>query len=355
MQPCRTETGLAPASGYFHVRLQSILMVLVVALFWGFVPTGTIRAATLVGSVRAQAIASLIWQSRFARAIDSCDVLIKEEPLNPVGYCLLGITFHSIGDQYRTDRYADSVTWNLDTAIALASSKATAPAREQDRLFLLGSAYGYRALERSVHGSWWGAYRDGHRSCKLLQKAYNLDTTLTDSFLGVGDYHYWKSAKSKLFSWLPFIGDNRAQGIAEIRRVIASGTVLSLSARKSLLPIYLDQRQYAEVISLADSLMAVGYVDPSCLFHKTTAEIELGRWDDAARSLERLRQAWDTSQFVDHCGNYNIQYLKARILAGRGDVSAAQTCLQQIFAAKNVCFADVYFRQTLSAASATLH
>ncbi len=313
------------------------------------------QAETTSQSKRAQSIASLIWQSRFQQALDSCHILVRQEPLNPLGYCLLGMTFHSIASQYRTDRYTDSITWNLDTAIVLAGAKSSSQNQESEQLFLLGSACGYRALEQSEHGSWFGALKDGHRSCVSLEKAYELDPSLTDAYLGIGDYHYWKSAKSKFFTWLPFVGDKRRQGIEEIVRAVKSGTVGSLSARKSLLPIYLNELRYEDVIALVDSLSSQGFVDPSCLLHKTKAEIELGHWDGASQMLAKLREAWEQSPFVDRCGTCEAKYLEARILAGRGDLQAARSRLQQILAMKDSCKSNPYFRESLSKATELLH
>ncbi|HKK20131.1 MAG TPA: hypothetical protein VJ983_01555, partial [candidate division Zixibacteria bacterium] len=92
----------------------------------------SLRAETAVQSERAHRIALLIWQSQFTAAIDSCKSLVRQESFNPLGYCLLGITFHSINSQYRTDRYADSVIWNLDTAIALADQRVKAEGKRKD-------------------------------------------------------------------------------------------------------------------------------------------------------------------------------------------------------------------------------
>ncbi len=224
----------------------AISAISILGLLW----VGPLRAETSSQSKRAQIIASLIWQSQFGPALDSCHDLVNEEPRNPLGYCLLGMTYFYIGSQYRTDRYADLITDNLDTAIALAGARVGSGSEKSERLFLLGSAFGYRALERSIHGAWWGAQRDGHHSCISLEKAYDLDTTLTDAFLGIGNYHYWKSAKSKFITWLPFVSDNRQLGISEIKRVTRFGLVGTFGARVSLLPIYLNERRYLEVISI---------------------------------------------------------------------------------------------------------
>ncbi len=316
---------------------------------------GGLRAETSVQSAHAHQIAFLIWDSDFSAALDSCHNLIRHEAMNPLGYCLLGITYHSINSQFRTNRYADSVMWDLDTAIALADGRNHSDDGYSDYLFVMGSAYGYRALEQSTGGHWWAAFKDGHRSCSFLQKAYQKDTSLAAALLGIGDYHYWKSAKSKVVTWLPFVKDRRELGISEIKQVTQSGNGADLNAVKSLLPIYLNEQQYPLVIKLVDSLDWSGYTDPSCLLHKIKAEIGLANWDMASRTLSDLHQAWISSPYFDSCGACEADYLKACILAGRGDNDSARKYIQEILARKDSCESNTYFRETVASAQELFH
>lgn len=315
----------------------------------------TAHTETTIRSPRARRIAFLIWESSFASAIDSCNVLISDEANNPLGYCLLGITYHSINSQYRTNRYSDSVMAALDTAISIADAETQDSDGYTDVPFVRGSAYGYRALEQSSQGHWWAAFKDGHRSCKLLQAAFKQDSSLTDALLGIGDYHYWKSAKSKIVRWLPFVKDRRQLGISEIQQVTRSGGGAALNAVKSLVPIYLDEQQDSIVVALVDSLNWSGYTDPSCLLHKTKAEIGLGNWKIATQTLAQLHQAWQDSPYFDSCGACEAEYLKACIFVGRRDENAAHECIENIYSRRDSCQSNTYFRETVANAGKLLH
>ncbi|OGC93662.1 MAG: hypothetical protein A2W25_06065 [candidate division Zixibacteria bacterium RBG_16_53_22] len=289
----------------------------------------------------------MIWSGQFVSAIDSCHRLIDERPDNPQGFFLLGMAYYSINNQYRNDCYADSVAYFLDTAIELAEGKVDQEKNQAKWYFVLGSAYGCRALYRSIHGGWWGAFRDGHHSCSNLERAFKIDDQYTDALSGIGAYHYWKSAKSGILKKLPFIGDSRKRGIAEIIRAVEAEGIMSISAQKSLLPIYFNEKRYADMMNLADSLAAANSLDLSGRLHLTRAFIELERWDLADRTLKEVQSAWESSLYYDACGAAEALYLKGRILSGRGDKSEANQYLGQLFSMDSTCATNAYFRQTL--------
>lgn len=307
---------------------------------------------TSVRSGRVRVIANEIWRSEYSAVADSCRRLISEDSSNPVGYFLLGVMYYSISAEYRTDRYVDSVTDNLDAAIKLAQRKLEETKQQADWYFVLGSALGCRALFRSLHGGWWGAFRDGHGSCSNLEKAYEMDTTLTDALAGIGAYHYWKSAKSKVLSWLPLVADRREQGIAEIRQAIRAGRTMSPNARKAMLAILYEEKRYEEALGVADSLTADGILDGNSQLHLIRTLIELKRWPDAERVVNDLTASWRSSTYADSCGACELRYLSARMLASIGQTVEAREKIRQIISAEPACHNNAYFRNTLAKARA---
>ena len=300
-----------------------------------------------IRSDRVREITQLIWDAKFDTAIDSCHQLVQEEPANPLVYFLLGIAYYSINNQYRNDKYSDSAGRYLDSAIVRAGAGIEKEKDQADMYFVLGSAYGCRALYRTIHSGWWGAFRDGHHSCDNLEKAYDLDSSFTDALSGMGAYHYWKSAKAKVLNWLPFVADRRKQGIAEIQKAVKAGGTMAPSANKSLLAIYFNEGRNEEVVALADSLASQNLLDPNSQLHKARALIALKRWEDAGRALAEVLTQYEKSNYNDECGAYEVVYLKAKILMGQGDLAGAREYVRQIMAADTTCKANGYFKQSL--------
>ncbi len=332
------------------VRLMSLTFATISVLL---ISDGA-SAETSIRSRSAVTVLQHIWRSEFSAAADSGYRIIREEDRNPVGYFLLGTVYYSLSTQYRTDRYRDSVTWNLDRSIELAKVGTKMEDSRVESYFVLGSAYGCRALYRSMHGGWWGAFRDGRNSCVNLERAYEKDSTLTDAFCGIGAYHYWKSAKSKNLSWLPFVSDKRQQGLAELRRAIEARGPMSPNAYKALLPIYCYEKRFDEALALVDTLKATGLFDANCHLHVVRALVTLQRWETAEELLRDVRSDWEASLFSDSCGFTELQFLRAQILAGKGDLEQARLLIADLILLKRHCSDNAYFRDTAARAQTLL-
>lgn len=326
------------------VRLLSLLIS---ATAIGFVADPCESAELSVRSDRVRSISRSISEGDFDAAVDSCRQLIGDHPANPIGPLLLGVTYQSIGSQYRNERYADSVAHHLDSAIALARAAIERNKDDAGLYFVLGSAYGCRALFRSSHGGWAETFKDGQRSCHYLEKAYKLDSSFTDALAGIGAYHYWVSAKANVLRGLPSIGDKRKQGIAEIRRSIEAGGIMAVNAERSLLPILLDQGQFGEVVIVTDSLSSQHALDPNSLLNRVRALIELKRWDDAEAAIDEALAQYKESDFSDECGSQEAVYLKATILAGKDDREGAREYALRVIARDSTCHGNTYFRKTI--------
>lgn len=118
----------------------------------------------------------------------------------------------------------------LDRAIALA--RAAPPGIDRD--FWLGTAIGYRARERELHGHAWSAAKDA----KAMRDAYNrvlaADSSCTDCWLGLGLYNYGlarASAIARLVAKLIGLGSgNAARGIVMLRRTAGGGDLARIEA-----------------------------------------------------------------------------------------------------------------------------
>jgi hypothetical protein len=329
-------------------RLRLFFIVVTCLLNVNAIPALPAKAETTIRSERVRLITQFISTGDFDSAMQNCRQLMVEEPGNLVNSFLMGLTYFSITSQYRNDLFADSVIYYLDNAIFLAQKSIHGYSGQAENYYILGSAYGCRALFRSIHGGWWGAFQDGRHSCSNLERAYGLDSTLTDALAGIGAYHYWKSAKTKIISWLPFASDKRDQGISEIIKAMVSNGIMAANAKKSLLSIYFNQKRFNDVLAMGNSLDSANFLDPNSHLHLARALIELKNWGDAERVLDEIQAKMGKSNYYDLCGASEVLLLRARILLGRGDTIKAKQFLQEIISMEHTCKSNAYFRQTLS-------
>ena len=212
-----------------HPRSALLIFTLLALALLAELPSASPLA---IRTERVRLVAQSIWRSDFQEARDSGQAFVIAEPDNPIGYLLLGITHYSISNQFRTDACTDTAFFYLDSCIALAKSRIAREPSNPDWYFVLGSAHGYRALHRGAHGSWWGAFKDANQASSNLKKCLELDSTYMDAWYGIGVGDYWKSAKAKFLTWLPFISDKRDQGIREVLLAGRRGYLASQSALK---------------------------------------------------------------------------------------------------------------------------
>ncbi len=118
----------------------------------------------------------------------------------------------------------------LDRAIVLARA---AP-RGADHDFWLGTAIGYRARERELHGHAWSAAKDAKAMRDAYRRVLAVDSSCIDCWLGLGLYSYGlarTSAIARFVAKLIGLGSgDAAEGIGMLRRVAAGGDLARVEA-----------------------------------------------------------------------------------------------------------------------------
>ncbi|MCK4656049.1 MAG: hypothetical protein KAT85_03435, partial [candidate division Zixibacteria bacterium] len=117
--------------------------------------------------------------------------------------------------------------------------------------YCLGLALGSRAVYYSRIGSWWSTLRYGIKGKKAFSDCIKIDSTFYDAYVGLGSYRYWRSAKTRLINWLPFVPDERDRGLRELEMAAEKSLFSGDFARNSLIWVWIDLRRYEEAESLA--------------------------------------------------------------------------------------------------------
>ncbi len=117
--------------------------------------------------------------------------------------------------------------------------------------FYRGSAYGYLAYFQGQNGQWFAALKNGLKAVNNLKKSVSIDSTLYAAYLGLGTYKYWRSTKLKFALWLPFVPDQRAEGIRDIKRALRSTSNSRYMALHQLVYILTDYGRYNEALRYA--------------------------------------------------------------------------------------------------------
>ena len=135
------------------------------------------------------------------------------------------------------------------------------------------------------------------------------DSTLYDLYLGLGSYHYWKSAKAGILRWILLFKDERDKGIAELKLAADSAQLFREAARSALIWAWLNEKQYDSTVAIASEFAARYPNGKSFLWPLAEAYLKSRRYIDALTIYEDLRNRLEP----DPGNYYNLIEVDSRI------------------------------------------
>ncbi len=269
------------------------------------------------------------------RAIDAClrtdfdaalqltDSLIRVEPERPEGWFFRAAVLSIRMTDEESFRHEEAFHAALDSAAALIEPIARGKKEPAGMAFLRASIGSYRAYHLSRRQDWWPAMRHGLKAMKKLEALSEEHPDFEDVYLGLGNYYYWKSVKLLPLHWLPFLDDDREEGLRLVRRARENGQYNPWVAASNLSWMYLDNDQPDRAEKLCDEALAVFPGSRIFLFPLGDALIDQQRWLEAADVYELILSQLDDCE-VDNGINRLICHEKlCRIHLRRGDSARA--------------------------------
>ncbi|NOY52757.1 MAG: flagellar biosynthesis anti-sigma factor FlgM [Deltaproteobacteria bacterium] len=116
--------------------------------------------------------------------------------------------------------------------------------------FLLGGSLGVRGLYELNHRRYFSAFLHGMRALSQIHKVAALDPGIHDIAFATGLYKYYRSVKTRYLWFLPFVGDRREEGLAEIRQALEQGHYAVPAAKIALVMLAEREGTDAEGIRL---------------------------------------------------------------------------------------------------------
>ena len=163
---------------------------------------------------------------------------------NPSGLGPRFALLQTLNDQVDSDRALQpEFERKIDAFIAEATARHERSATDDEALFYLLNAHLLRASYRLDHDKgMWGAARDGARSKRLADAYVKRRPEHADAYYALGAYNYYvEIAPSfvKLIRPLLFLpSGNRVEGLKQIERAHAQGSIFSFQAGMLLMEIY---------------------------------------------------------------------------------------------------------------------
>jgi len=263
------------------------------ALSQSRLPNGSIHTLVVAGI-------DLTWKEQYSSADSVFQVVIREFPEHPAGYLYrAGVMLsRAIDNEMEVDLP------KFDSLVALGKTKAdmlTASATERPwGIFYLGTADGSDSYARVYRGDWFGGTRKGFSSVSSFKDALKLDSNLSDACAGIGAFYYWRSRKTETFNWLPFVGDDRNEGVALLNRAVDRGIYNKYTALNMLVAIYTDAALYDEAAACSRKGLERYPGNRSFLWGLATALQLSSKWKEAAEAYLTLFDVILRSQDNNH-------------------------------------------------------
>jgi len=116
--------------------------------------------------------------------------------------------------------------------------------------FLMGGSLGVRGLYELNQRRYFAAFLHGMRALSQIERAAALDPGIHDAAFATGLYKYYRSVKTRYLWFLPFFGDRRKEGLAEIRLALEKGHYAVPAAKIALVMLAEHDGRDAEGIRL---------------------------------------------------------------------------------------------------------
>ncbi|MCB9249195.1 MAG: hypothetical protein H6613_11970 [Ignavibacteriales bacterium] len=179
-----------------------------------------------------------------------------EFPKNPLGHIYL--TAAKIA---RAVDYEEKLNEHqLDSLLTIAKTQADDLLDFDDKSlwnnYYDALIYGYRAYYNSVNSNLISAFADGVLSLHSFQHCLEIDNDFNEALIAIGIYKYWKSAQTKSLNWIPFVKDEREEGIAILESAITHDSYNQYLAVHSLIWIYIDNGESEKAIELSKKMLS---------------------------------------------------------------------------------------------------
>jgi len=248
-----------------------------------------------------QTAEALVLNDHFAEADSLYREQIRLHPHDPLGYLLRAAGLLAEMSDREENLHEPLFRSLIDSTEQLTARRLdTCDDRTAAWMHLWrGHTRAYRSLWESKFGSFMTALKLGLTVNDEYEAGLKCDSSLLDLYAGLGSYHYWKSAKAGMLSWVGIFRNERDKGIRELQRAADYSIIHRDFARSALVWIRLDRKQYDSAIVLAEELLHRFPDGKAFLWPLAQAYYAGGDYDAALDIYSRLRARFETDP-----GNY---------------------------------------------------
>ena len=262
-------------------------------------------------------------------------ILDKDFPKLPVGKIYIAAVEIAKSYDLAIPFKTDLINKNLDEAKEMSEALIDS---EEDNIwnnYFLALADGYKAYFDALTGDWLSAFGIGVTSVHLFEHCLKVDSTFYEALIATGTYKYWKSSKMEFLNWLPFVSDEREEGIKLLEEAVNNSSYNSYLAINSLIWIYIDRHEFIKAIGIAESAL-VRYPNSRFFKYGLARAYEDVDKQKAIQIYYEILNSFTDSEKLNRCNEIILKHIIAQQYYRLGDNKSALALCNEILSIKNL-------------------
>jgi hypothetical protein len=291
--------------------------------------------AFVAGAQRSHTIDSLLvlgidgaLRHQYERARVAFEQAAQMAPEDPAGVVLMAGLLHQSAEDLGApfDRRA------FDSLLTHAEVRATSvfAAGYADRHIWKATLRGMLSVVESRSDQWMAAIRDALASASEARASLEQQGTLADAGLPIGNYLYWRSRKTEALQWLPFIADNRVEGIRLLEWCATEGHYHRWAAVSSLIWVLHDAGNLGRAEYWARTGLASYPENRTYLAGLAKVLESRGAYAEAASAWARIAEALRRDPEARPYAIFSASVNQVRCWSLAGDRDAARSMLASL-------------------------
>ncbi|MBI5726404.1 MAG: hypothetical protein HY965_01020, partial [Ignavibacteriales bacterium] len=187
----------------------------------------------------------------------------------------------------------------------------------------------YRAIAKGVAGNWISALSAGYSAKNSFEDCVKLHNGFYDAYVAIGTWKYWSSEKMEFLTWLPFVHDERSDGIAYLQKAVKGNSFHYYFASHTLARIYIFNKQAAKALPLITPLLQSFPESRFFMWDIARAYEDIDKYR-AIQEYLKLLSSYQKTKLPNNARVYFIYYILAKLYNNIGDVENAKVYIQYI-------------------------
>jgi tetratricopeptide (TPR) repeat protein len=201
--------------------------------------------------------------------------------------------------------------------------------------YFLGLTEGYLSYFAGLNGSMISSLKEGINSASQFEECLKIDPSFYEAYSGLGNYKYWKSKKTEFLNWLPFIHDDREEGINYLEKAIIKSSYNKYLAVNSLIWIYIDKKYFNKAVGLSENVLKEYPSSRVFMWDLARAYENVDR-TKAIRIYYQILNSYNSLNNRNHYNEILLKHLIAQQYEKSGDKGKALKLCNEILGIQNL-------------------